>query len=269
MIWLRSFIFLTLIAGSACAEEAPVTVNVYFSKDDPHWPDVQKLIDGVAAKYTRLRVSKIDIDTPVGYKLLRVLEQQSPAELGDISVSVEHIVLTSKGERRDVETSFATVVERVLGLAAIKGKLPADSADSAAYAHEIFGRDATVIADPGAAAEQDSTYFRVRLQDKDAGWVVNAYRAIDCPVCSDSQFLLAVKSPELTVIDMRPVRELEIRGVKAGEAEASKFVAQFKGRAAREGEKRADTLSGATKTTLAYQITVNEVLQELQKREKK
>jgi hypothetical protein len=267
LIGYRPIVLLFFLAGFACAEEAPVTVNVYFSKDDQHWAGVEKLIDTVAAKYKRLRVSKIDIDTPVGYKLLHFMEQQAPGEPGDLTVSVDHIILADKGERREIESSFVTVVERVLGLSDIKGKKPADAA---AYAREIFGKDATVIAQSEkVGAEQDSNYFRVRVQDKDVGWVVNAYRAIDCPVCSDSQFLLAVKSPELTVMDMRPVRELEIRGVKADDAMAAKFVSQFKGRAAREGEKRADTLSGATKTTFAYQIAMNEVLQELQKREKK
>ena len=261
-----------LLTGLVCAEEPalssskePVAVNAYFSKDDTHWPAVEKTLDDAAAKYPRLRLNKIDIDTPTGYTLLRAVEKLNNTETGDLTVTVEHVTLTSKGERRDVETYLPAVLERVLGLAAIKGKKPADAAS---YATEIFGAGATVTPDGAANPDQDDAFFRVKLNGQNAGWVVNAYRKIECPVCSDAQFLIAVKSPTLTVLDMRPVRELEIRGVKAGDAATRPFLSQVKGRAASDGEKRIDALSGATKTTTAYQIALNEVLQELQKREK-
>lgn len=256
-------IFIVGIASVRSAED-PVAVNVYFSKEDTHWPAVEKMVDAAGAKYPRLRVSKIDIDTPIGYKLLHALEQIDKEDPGDLTVTVEHVVLTSKGERRDVETYFAPVIERVLGLAAIKGKLPVDAA---AYAVEIFGKGATIVAD-GAAADQNYAFSRVKVNEQNAGWIVNAYRKIDCPICSDSQFLVAVKSPALTIVDMRPVRALELRGVNVDAPTAKAFLTQFSGRAASEGTKRIDALSGATKTTTAYQIAVNEVLQELQKREK-
>lgn len=253
-----------LLAGLVRAEE-PVAVNAYFSKDDTHWPAVEKTLDAAAAKYPRLRLSKIDIDTPVGYKLLRALESLNDTQTGDLTVTVEHVTLTSKGERRDVETYLPSAIERALGLAGIKGKKPADAA---AYAAEIFGAGATATPDGAADPDRDDAFFRVKLNGQIAGWVVNAYRKIECPVCSDAQFLIAVKSPTLTIVDMRPVRELEIRGVKADDAVTRPFLAQVKGRAASDGEKRIDVLSGATKTTTAYQIAINEVLQELQKREK-
>ena len=251
--------------AAAYSAEDPIAVNVYFSKEDAHWPAVEKMVDAAGAKYPRLRVSKIDIDTPIGYKLLHALERVDKEQTGDLTITVEHVTLTSKGERRDVETYFTPVVERVLGLAPIKGKLPVDAE---AYAVEIFGKGATVVADGAAKADQDYAYFRVKLNDQNAGWIVNAYRKIDCPICSDSQFLVAVKSPVLTILDLRPVRELELRGVKVDAPTTKTFLTQFNGRAASDGEKRIDALSGATKTTTAYQIAVNEVLQELQKREK-
>ena len=270
---IRLTVIAFLFASFVCAfgAEDPVAVNVYFSKEDPHWPGVEKMVDAAGAKYPRLRVSKIDIDSPIGYKLLHALEKIDTEETGDMTVTVEHVTLTSKGERRDIETYFPAVIERVLGLAAIKGKLPVDAA---AYAVEIFGKGATVTAmdkggaGGGANVQKDYAYFRVKLNDQNAGWIVDTYHKIDCPICSDTQFLIAVKSPVLTILDMRPVRELELRGVKVDAPTTKKFLTQFNGRAASDGEKRIDALSGATKTTMAYQIAVNDVLLELQQREK-
>lgn len=269
---LRRILFLLLLVAlpflveRACAGDQPVDVTVFFSNEDTHWTESQKIIDAVAQKYPRLNVRKINIDTPEGYKALHTAEERSGVkEYGELTIVIGNIVLTSKGEKRNAERAFATTAERMLGVANIKGKR---KADIPAYARDIFGKDAVAAADE-SKPELDTVYYRVSAEGKPVGWIANVFHDIECPVCNDAQFLVALRSPELTVIDVRPVQALERRGEQLSDEEAKKFLGQFKDRSPDDAGRRVDAISGATKTTLAYQISIANVLTEIKAREKK
>ena len=265
---LLAFCFATILFfGVVRASDQPVDVTVFFSYEDPHWTDAQKVIDAAAEKYPRLRVKKVSVDSAEGYKALRAAEEKANVkECGELTILIGGgIALTSKGDKRDAERLFNGAVERMLGTANIKGKRKVDVAE---YSKDIFGKDASVAADD-TNPELNTEYFRVSSGGKPVGWIANTFHEIECPVCNDVQFLVSVKSPDLTIIDMRPVQALERRGEKLSDEESKKFLGQFKDRSPDQAGRRVDAISGATKTTVAYQISVANVLEELKKREKK
>ena len=254
-------------APPACAADAnaDVPVVVYFSPNDKHWPAAEKIIDAVVKKYPRLKVTKVSVDTPTGRQSLKQIEDAYRVkEHGDLTVTFEAFVVVSKDEQRLVEESFEAVAQRVLGIAKLKGKLPVDPK---AYAKEIFGPQAETLSCEQALDATD--YYLVQIDKKDVGWIANGFHHITCPVCVDTQFLIALKQPDLTVIDMRPVRWLERRGVKLEKPEVDNFMKQFKGRTPQEAAKHVDAISGATTTSTTYQNTINEIVQEIIQREKK
>ena len=254
---------LLVVAPHVFAGDQPIDVSVYFTYEDAHWTESQKVIDNVAQKYPRLTVHKINVDTPEGYKALHTAEERHDVkDFGELTIVIGNIVLSSKGDKRDAEAVFPTAAERMLGVANIKGKR---AADVDAYAKDIFGKDATAAGD-NAKPELDTEYFKVSSGGKQVGWIANVFHNIDCPVCNDAQFLIALRASDLTIIDMRPVQPLERRGVKLTDEEAGKFLGQFKDRSPDDAGRRVDAISGATKTTLAYQISVSNVLQDLKKK---
>src|SRR5438132_11878952 len=48
----------------------PVKVDVYYSKNDPHWKETEAAIDAVAKEFKRLQITKISIDDDKGYSQL-------------------------------------------------------------------------------------------------------------------------------------------------------------------------------------------------------
>jgi hypothetical protein len=253
------------LAEPARAADQDFPVVVYYSPGDKHWPAAEKLIDAVVKKYPRLKVTKVSTDTPTGRQSLKQIEDAYRVkERGDLTVTFEAFVLVSKDDQRMVEESFETVAERVMGIAKLKGKLPVDVTG---YAKEIFGPQAELHA---CDQSSDSTdYYLVQVNKQDVGWVANGFRHITCPICIDTQFLIALKQPGLTVLDMRPVRWLERRGVKLEKSEIDNFMKQFKGRTPQDTTKHVDAISGATTTTTTYVNTINEIMQEILEREKK
>jgi hypothetical protein len=264
------WIALLFLHAFALAEEAPIPVVYYYSKDEPHWREVEQLIDATAAKYPRLRVTKIDMDTPDGYKLLHQYETTfGVTEPGDLTATLQSIGLTDKGSRRDIERYFVAVAERLLGLREIKGKNPADALGAAAYAREVFGNDASATVEQHSGGEGNITRYRVQKGGIQVGWIVNVFQPIDCPICGDAEFLMAIKLPDLTIAGVRPLRELELKGNKLPADLTTKFLAQFNGRAVGEVRTGVDAISGATKTSHAYQMALFEVLTQLRALEKK
>ncbi len=239
-------------------------VVVYYTPGDKNWPAAEKIIDEVNKKYPKLKITKVPNDTPTGRMSLKQIEDvYKIKDHGDITATFEAFVLVSKGDQRMVEESFEAVCERVLGEAKLKGKL---SVDIASYVKEVFGPTATTVT---CAQALDATdYYLIQVDKKDVGWVANGFHHITCPICIDTQFLVALKSPGLTVVDMRPVRWLERRGVRLEKPEVEKFFKQFNGRTPQESAKPVDGISGATTTTTAYVNTINEIMQEIIKREK-
>ena len=177
------------------------------------------------------------------------------------------IYLTSKGDKRYIEQCFAGAMKRLIGQMkgdnSFKGPL---QVDLAAYAKEIFGAGVALKNIPGDKDDPIS-YHRVTRDGKPLGWVVDAYHSIGCPICSDAQFVLATDN-NLAIADLRPARELERWGAKLPDAETTKFVAQFKNKTPDAAPLKVDGISGATKTSLAYQATINAVLEALKKRAK-
>lgn len=260
------FVAQWLVCGSAQAAEnsdKPVPAVVYYSSADKNWPNAEKIIDAVGKKYPRLKITKVDVETAPGRQAANSIKDVYRVDPGEITVTFEAFVLVSKGTDRRVEESFETVAERALGIAKLKGKLPVDVAG---YVKEIFGPQASTVTCEQSLESND--YYLVQIDKQDVGWVVNGYHHITCPICMDTQFLVALKGPTLTVVDMRPVRWLERRGVKLEKPEVDRFMKQFNGRSAQEKIK-VDGISGATTTSTTYQSTINEILEEIQKREKK
>jgi hypothetical protein len=257
-----------LLASAACAhaEDAAVEVTVYFKAGDAHWESAQKVVDDVAKKYPRVHVTKINTATESGAQSLREYEQKyNVSEHGDLTVVVNNIVLVSSGDKRVVETSFERAINRIIaGPASIKGRV---TVDIPKYAVEMFGKGALAYIRVDANEEEELVFFRVKVADKTVGWIVSAYHHIKCPICTDTQFLAAISVPALALIDIRPVRQIEVRGVDPGAAVVAQFLGQFKNRLAKDGNKDVDVLSGATKTSSAYQDLVNNLLKEVRKRE--
>jgi hypothetical protein len=143
--------------------------------------------------------------------------------------------------------------------------------DPAAYCASVFGKDARVEALPkeaGGDAALDALWHRVLNGDKQIGWIVDAYWPIACPVCNDTQFLIALQSPGAKILDVRPVRELERMGLTLDAKENTAFTSQFKD-ATPQAAIKVDGISGATKTSVSYQSAVNRILDEAKKREAK
>jgi len=262
---LQPLLLAGLISLRCFGEELPpVDVQVYFSTEDPHWAEAQQKIDAVVKKYPRVHLQKISIDDADGYKRVTEAEQKiGISKPGDITVVFGPLWLTSKGERRDVENGFESLVKRVLDPTSIKQRL---IADVEAYAKEIFGNEIKVDGNP--EDEDHVAYFHVTKGGKPLGWAVDAYRHIHCPICSDTQFMMAVSEPELKILDIRPVRKLELRAVPLDDKKAQAFLNQFKDRVPKELPPEIDVISGATTTSLTYDAAIRAVIQELKKREK-
>src|SRR5579862_2787797 len=98
---------LPLFAAQLHASDKPIDVTVYFSYEDAHWTESQKIIDAVGEKYPRLQIHKINVDTPEGYKALHTAEERNNVkEFGELTIVAGGIVLTSKGDKRTAETAF-------------------------------------------------------------------------------------------------------------------------------------------------------------------
>jgi len=262
--WLRRtpLLLLVLLASGnvSAADEPPIDATVFFSKEDPHWPEAEKVIDGVAKKFPRIRITKTSIDDEAGYKQLAAAEERNLIkDSGDLTLIMGPLALTSKGKRRDVETYFEPMVTRLLDPNAAKGRL---KADVPAFVKEVFGADAAAQMLP-PEADDNILYFRVQQGGKDVGWVADAFKAIACPVCNDVQTLIATDS-EFKVIALKPVRELEKWGAPLDEKTTAGFTAQFKDKLPKD-EIKVDGISSATKTTRAYEYVVSEALKHLQR----
>jgi len=243
---------------------APLKVMVFYSKEDPRWPNAQGLIaDSVRPYGPRVVLEQVCLDDPAGYARLAQVEKQLPVERpGELTVVAGNFALTSQGAgRRDVENYIAPVLARMLGGAELKQRRAVEVAD---FARQAFQRaQATVEKE---FEKLGGVYFRVAADGVVLGWVVDAYRTIQCPVCYDAQFLVAVTAaPELKVRSLRPVRELELYGQPLPADRVQAFLRQFEGRTPATTN-RVDGVVGATKTGFAYERAVNEILVELQAR---
>ena len=235
--------------------EPRVDAQLYFSEKDPHWAEASKVIDEFEKTYPTVKLERISIDTPEG--AARLASHTTVVNPGDLTFMFGPYWLTSKGDKRDVEIHVGPMVHRLLHPELGKGRKPTDPGK---YAAEIFGQGA--VAGFIGKQEQNINYYRIIKDSHSVGFVVDAYRPIGCPICGDVQFLMAV-NPAFTVMDLRPVRELERRGRKLEDDETAKFIKQFIRALPMGSEIKVDTISGATRTSLNYEQAMNEIINDL------
>jgi len=244
--------------------EPKVDAQIYYSEKDPHFADAMKVVDELEKTQPALRLERINIDTASGAdKLAEDEKQHNITNKGDLTFVFGPYYLTSKGERRDVELYMGPMVARLLHPELGKGRLPTDIG---AYVKEIFGP--TAVQESLKQDNNDIRYYRIYKDGHQAGYAVDCYHPIGCPICGDVQFLMAVDM-KFTAIDMRPVRELERRGRKLDDAESSKFIKQFVRPLPKDDDLKVDGVSGATRTALHYEKAINEIIGELKNQEKK
>ncbi|MCZ7648408.1 MAG: FMN-binding protein [Planctomycetota bacterium] len=253
--WLLALCAASALAQSA--EPAPLQATLYLSQDDPRATRAREAVQAAARPFgARIDLVEVGIDDLEGYKRLKAAERDLEiAEPGEVTLTVGRFALTSKGARRDVEDLAEAVFARLLGGDEHKKRR---APDVAAFAQAAFGsKDAQVAQDHQDGAD---TYYEVRSGGARIGWVVDVYRRLACPVCSDAQFLIAVKNAPLPeIVSVKPVRELERYG-KPLDADAERgFLAAFKGRTEKDAQP-VDGVSGATKTSRAYMQGAAEAL---------
>jgi hypothetical protein len=255
--------FLLLICASAASvESAAFPVTVFYSKDDPRWREAERIIDDSVKPFgARVKVEKVSYDDAEGYRRLSKTEADLGVErFGEITAVLGSFALTSSGERRDVENYVAPAIARMMGGEKLKERR---QAEVATCARDVFNvKDAEVIRD---FEQLGSVYHRVTSAGRLLGWVVDAYRTIHCPVCYDAQMLIAVAAPDLKVLGVRPVRDLELYGKTLDAVRVNAFLKQFEGLKP-ETRRTLDAIVGATKTSLAYEKSVSEILQTLRSR---
>ena len=251
--------------GAPPAGATPVSeATVYYSKEDPHWPEAEKTIAAVAQQYAPLKIVEVSIDDAAGYAQLEEAEKRLHiASPGDITLVIGQVALTSRGQHREVETYFGSVVKRLRNPQEGKGRLAPDAAE---FAGGVFGTGVSVEPAPDHQAEH-YRYYAVLRAGKRIGWVVDAFRHVNCPTCNDMQFLMAVSVPDLKVLLIRPERDLERLAVKLSDQESGAFVTQFVGRTPATSQVRADAVTAVTKTCRMYENAVRDALLDIQKRE--
>jgi hypothetical protein len=255
------------------AVSLPLSVTVFYSSEDPHWINVEKLVDQIARqKGASVIFRKVCIDAPEGYQELAELEKKHAVEKsGDLTVQIKDFVLTSQGARRDAELYLEAVINRFLEPESMKERR---RANVAAHAKRIFGEDAHLTPEgerPGISACRVLT----PKQKEPVGWIVEVSRTIACGLCRTAHFLITIAEPDGKVVDLVSLNPIERYGKNIPDLEAKKFLNQFVGRtfspsqANAEGEKKVDkwtvdAISGATKTSHIYETGVMEALQWLE-----
>jgi len=256
-------LFLALMASVARTSEEPLAVTVFYSKEDPQWKKTEFVVDSSAKLYgQRVVVEKVSYDDPKGYARLAKIEKELPVDRpGEITAVIGRFPLTSSGKRRDIENYIAPVIARLLAGENFKKRL---AAKAAAFAQERFpGGSLQVTRD---FEKLGGIYYRVSRGGTVLGWVVDAYRTIHCPVCYDAQLLVAVSAgQERKVLGLQPVRAFELYGKALPKERLQIYLRQFEGMKA-DTSRRIDAITGATKTSIAYEKAVRSVLQTLRDR---
>lgn len=241
----------------------PLPVTVFYSTDDPHWKDARAVIaDSLKPFGSRVALEEVSYDSADGYARLARVEKELPVDRpGEITAVAGRFALTSSGQRRDVENYIAPVIARLLGGENLKERL---IAESEAFAARYFGPGTVKLT--RAFEEPGGVFYQVTRDGTAVGWVVDAYRTIHCPVCYDAQMLVAVSvAPELNTMGIQPVRALEVYGRPLGAEQVARYLKQFEGQRP-DSARTIDAIIGATKTSLAYEKTVVQILQTLSRR---
>lgn len=270
---------LALVCAAAPAQDDPappaqptLPVLVFYSKEDPTWPEAERVIGvSIARTQGRATVEKVSIDQPEGYARLAKIEKALGLENpGEITAVVGQFALVSKGkERREVENYLATVLARLLTPGEVKQRRNAATAE---FARAVFADRKGGVELEREEEALGAVYHRVLRTGPEggkelAGYVVEAYRTIQCPVCADAHFLVALTPPpETRVLKVQPVRKLEGRfGLALSAERETTFLRQFENRAP-DSKFQLDAISGATKTSQAYDRALAAILAGMKKR---
>jgi len=259
-----AFLSLLLLSSFAMLAEdgPPIDVEMFYSKDDPHLAEAEKKIAATVKRFPRLRIMRISYDDDAGFKKLREREKElGIKDAGDLLILFGPIPLVSKGDDRNAENRFEAVVERALNINAGKGRLPTTPVE---YARAQFGKEVEAV----ALAELDGgevKLFKVMKDGKLAGYTVDAYMPIKCPMCNDTQFELATDTA-FKIKAIRTVRPIELYGAPMPEAQRDAFLKQFLGRQPDGAPPEVDGISGATKTVSSYENAIITILNELKER---
>ncbi len=238
-----------ILTAAIGAEEPALEATVYYSAEDPRWIEAKAALEAAFAKHPRAKPAYVAIDDPEGYRKLRADEERLKVQPGDLTVILGAFALTSSGERRDAERYLDSTLDRILSRGAEKVRRKTDPLP---FARDVFGAEAR-IGEPEAFAEGAVQLHAVRVGEKLAGFVADAYRAISCPVCNDVQFQAAYGPNGGAPLRIRHVLALERYG-KALDAESETGFTKSllrPGEAARPVS--VDAVSGATKTAHAYE----------------
>lgn len=247
-------------------EEPQVDAEIYYSEKTPKWDETKKYIEELGKKYKGVKIKLMNVDASENRDTLYDIEKERNLPHGDLTFIFGPFSLVSKGDKREVELYMEPMIARLLNPKVAKGRLPASVPD---YIKEVYGKTAVgeVLGKPDK--DEKMVYYRVTNGGKQVGWAVDAYHPIKCPICNDVQFLMALDL-DFKTLDIRPVRLLERRGRKLEDGEGAKFLAQFKKQLSTKDDfKITDALSGATKTTVAYEEAMNDIINELKKETKK
>jgi len=261
----RASLFLVLVCllalagrarAAAAGEGAPVDATVFFSPDEKKWEQTRRLLEDAVRAYPRLRMATVSLLTDEGQRSRASIAEKWRKKLsGDVTFAMGPFHLENKGDDRQIDRYLMPLLRRVFNPDEGKGRL---DADPRAFAVKVFGAKADV--EPiTAVADAPIRYYRVSANGKAAGFVADAFRVLHCPMCNDTQFLIALGLPEQKILSLEPVRPIERWGRDLEPLETAAFIrkATAPPKAAKDDD--ADAISGATKTFIMYQDMLDDI----------
>ncbi len=253
---LRSVLLLliTVLPGIAGASEgAPVDAVVFYDPACKSWPQTEKILAEAARVYPRLRLKSRSLqEESARDERAYLAEKWNRKLLGDVTFSMGPFHLENTGEDKQIDTYLLPMLRRVFNPTEGKGRLPADART---FARKWFGQNCEVeliTRDESAATR----YFRVLRDGANAGIVADVFGEIRCPMCNDTQFLVAISAAEKPdVLAIEPVREVERWGRRLDQLEAERFLKNVQ-----KPDAKADAITGTTKTFDMYRALVDDVV---------
>lgn len=242
-------------------ELPPIDAQFFYELGHPRLAQVEKSIAAVVREFPRLRILRYRLDEENSQRVLKQLaEKWNVQPRGEIILALGPFFLADRGEVREIESYFGPLVRRVLNPEAGKGRMEAAPAE---FARRVFGADVSVQ-EVVAPSEKGIRYYLVQSGRTRLGYVVDVFRSVYCPLCSDAQFLAAVRPGDWAVLRVRAVRPLERYGKAMAPHEEEAITQRFV--TGGDAQKKADAVTGATKTIRAYEDALQEVLRDLRDR---
>lgn len=237
-------------------EGAPVDATVFFSPDAKTWDQTRRLLDDAVRAYPRMRIAKVSLETDEGRQSRASVAEQWRKKLsGDVTFAMGPFHLENKTDDCQVDKYLMSLLRRVFKPDEGKGRL---DADARAFAAKVFGAAAAV--EPiTEEADARTRYYQASVNGKAVGFVADAFRELHCPMCNDTQFLIAIGLPELKILSLEPVRPIERWGHNLEAAETAAFIQKALTRTRDTKLEEADAITGATKTFRLYQVMLDDI----------